>query len=106
MPNLLEGLGTWLLEHGSKHGISNQQVWWFLLESAEDPIRELVRVYITNPAWQKHFPDAMSPPGWKRLTHWLRERYSLDATGCDYQSHSPSRVRHESCSMPSLSGSK
>ena len=89
MPNLLERLGTWLFQHGRQHGISNQQVWWFLLESAEDPIRELVRVYITNPAWQKHFPDAMSPPGWKRLTHWLRERYGLDATGCDYQSHSP-----------------
>ena len=95
MPNLLEGLGTWLFQHGSKHGISNQQVWWFLLESAEDPIREFVRVYITNPAWQKHFPDAMSPPGWKRLTHWLRERYSLDATGCDYQSHSPLRPIEE-----------
>ena len=95
MPHLLEGLGTWLFQHGSKHGISNQQVWWFLLESAEDPIRELVRVYITNPAWQKHFPDAMSPPGWKRLTHWLRERYSLDATGCDYQSHSPLRPIEE-----------
>ena len=95
MPHLLEGLGTWLFQHGSKHGISNQQVWWFLLESAEDPIRELIRVYITNPAWQKHFPDAMSPPGWKRLTHWLRERYSLDATGCDYQSHSPLRPIEE-----------
>jgi len=91
MPHLLARLGTWLFQHGSEHGISDQQVWWFLLESAEDPIRELVRVYITNPAWQKHFPDAMSPPGWKRLTRWLRLRYSLDATGCDYQSHSPSR---------------
>ena len=95
MPNLLEGLGNWLFQHGSKHGISSHQVWWFLLESAEDPIRELVRVYITNPAWQKHLPDAMSPPGWKRLTHWLRERYSLDATGCDYQSHSPLRPLEE-----------
>jgi len=95
MPNLLEGLGTWLFQHGSKHGISNQQVWWFLVESAEDPIRELIRVYVTNPAWQKHFPDAMSPPGWKRLTHWLRERYSLDATGCDHQSHSPLRPIEE-----------
>ena len=66
-----------------------------LARNAEDPIRELVRVYITNPAWQKHFPDAMSPPGWKRLTHWLRERYSLDATGCDYQSHSPLRPIEE-----------
>ena len=91
MPNLLEGLGTWLLSHGGKHGISDLQVWWFLLESAEDPIRELVRVYLSNPSWQKHFPDALSPPGWKRFTHWLRERYRLDATGCDYQAHSPLR---------------
>ena len=56
---------------------------------------DCIRVYITNPAWQNHFPDAMSPPGWKRLTHWLRERYSLDATGCDYQSHSPLRPIEE-----------
>ena len=95
MPHLLEGLGTWLFQHGSKHGISSQQAWWFLLECAEDPIRELVRIYTTNPAWQKHFPDAMSPPGWKRLTWWLRERYRLDAIGCDYQSHSPLRPIEE-----------
>ena len=57
MPNLLEGLGTWLFQNGSKYGISDHHVWWFLLEEPEDPMRELIRVYLTNPAWQKHFPE-------------------------------------------------
>ena len=106
IPSLIKGLLFWLVEHGKQHGVTDRQVWWFLLESAEDPIRELVRVYMSNPDWQKYFPDAMSPTGWKRLTHWLRERYSLDVTGCDYQSRSPSGVRQETCSMPVLFGRK
>jgi glycosyltransferase involved in cell wall biosynthesis len=86
IPSFLSGLGTWLFENGSKYRISKLQAWWFLFECAEDPARELVRVYLTNPAWQKHFPDAMSRRGWKRLIHWVRERYRFDATFGDDQS--------------------
>ena len=91
IPSLLTGLLSWLVEHGKDHAIADRQIWWFLLESVEDPVRELVRVYDTNPVWQRHFPDPLSPLGWKRLTHWMRDRYGFDATGYDFQAYSPSR---------------
>jgi GT2 family glycosyltransferase/glycosyltransferase involved in cell wall biosynthesis len=85
IPSMLAGQGAWLFKNKSQYGISNLQIWWFLLETAEDPIRELVRVYLTNPAWQKLFPEAMSTPGWTRLARWLRQRYRLDVTAADTQ---------------------
>ena len=85
IPSLLTGLLSWLVEHKQEYGISDRHIWWFLLESLEDPIRELLRVYDTNPDWQKFFPDAFSPSGWKRLTHWIRDRYGFDATAYDVQ---------------------
>lgn len=88
MPHLLAGLGGWLLRHGAEHGVSEQQVWWFLLEAAEDPVGELVRVYLTNPGWQEHFPDAPGGSGWRRLTDWLRRRHGLDASACGHPSRS------------------
>ena len=98
LPSLLSGLLSWLAEHGKEHGISDRQIWWFLLESVEDPIRELVCTYNTNPVWQRHFPDAFDPLGWRRLTHWIRDRYGFDATGYDVQSYSPSRPFEETLS--------
>jgi GT2 family glycosyltransferase len=89
VPSLLTGLLSWLVEHKKEYGISDRHIWWFLLESLEDPVRELLQVYGTNPDWQKFFPDALSPPGWERLTHWIRDRYGFDASAYDFQWHTP-----------------
>jgi GT2 family glycosyltransferase len=109
IPSLMPGLLSWLVEHGKEHAISDRQIWWFLLESVEDPVRELIRVYDTNPVWQKHFPDPLSPLGWKRLTEWVRDRYGYDATGYEVQAHSPSKCPEElvdwSLVQPTASGS-
>jgi glycosyltransferase involved in cell wall biosynthesis len=92
--SLLGGLCTWLLEKGNKHGVSKRQVAWFILEVLEDPSRELWRVYITNPAWQKYFPEVLCLAEWERLLQWLRDRYGLVA-GHRIESELVGRVRGE-----------
>jgi GT2 family glycosyltransferase len=91
VPSLLAGLLFWLVENRKALDVSDRQIWWFLLESVEDPVRELMRVYDTNPVWQKHFPDPLSPPGWKRFTDWIRNRYGFDATACGCPEYMPSK---------------
>jgi hypothetical protein len=88
---MLPGLLSWLVQHRSEYGISDQQIWWFVLEAMEDPVQKLVRVYDTNPDWQKYFPDAFSPSGWKRFTRWVRDRYGFDVTAQDFQLSSAGR---------------
>jgi hypothetical protein len=99
IPSLLPGLLTWLVEHGKEVDISGPQIWWFLLESLEDPIREIFRVYDTNPVWQRHFPDLQSRAGWKRLALWIRDRYGFDATGYDPQACRPPRASAKTSSL-------
>ena len=100
IPSLLTGLLSWLVEHKKEYGISDRQIWWFLLESMEDPIRELLRVYATNPDWQKFFPDAFSPPGWKRLTQWIRDRYGFDASAYEIERPTPASPLEQAYSLP------
>jgi hypothetical protein len=57
--------------------------WWFLLESLEDPVRELLRIYNSNPVWRRHFPDAFILSGWERFSSWIRDRYGFDTTWYD-----------------------
>jgi hypothetical protein len=100
LPSLLKGLLSWLVEHGEEHAISHRQIWWFLLESVEDPVRELFQIYDTNPVWQRHFPDPRSAFGWARLTEWIRDRYGFDATGYDLRACSSPRPFEKSPSLP------
>jgi GT2 family glycosyltransferase len=85
LPSLLPGLLTWLVRHRKEHGIPDLQIWWFLLESVEDPIRDLTSVYRTSPDWQRHFPDAFQRTGWNRFARWVRDRYGFDATGHEFE---------------------
>jgi len=89
--SLLTGLLSWLATHG-KTMLSDRQIWWFVLESVEDPVRELVRVTKRTRCGQKHFPDAFSPTGWKRFAHWIRAA-TASTQQCTICLQIPSRSR-------------
>ena len=74
---------------------SNHAIWWFLLECAEDPERELIRTYKISACWQRFFPDALTPVGWGRFASWLETRHGIDARGLDYRAHSGLRAIEE-----------
>jgi GT2 family glycosyltransferase/glycosyltransferase involved in cell wall biosynthesis len=68
----------WLTAHGCREGLLRlEEVWWFLLECAEDPAREVVRSYELHPEWQRMFPDALTIFGREAFAHWLQERHGI-----------------------------
>ena len=53
-------------------------IWWFFLETAENPARELVQTFLFRPDWQKMFPDGVTIFGRVKLAKWLTQFYALD----------------------------
>ena len=79
----------WLIAEGrEQYEFSNPEIWWFLIECAEDPARELIRTYKISAWWQKFFPDALTPVGWQRFASWLESRHGIAAHSVDYRDHS------------------
>jgi GT2 family glycosyltransferase/glycosyltransferase involved in cell wall biosynthesis len=67
------GFFRWLLTHGQRlYGFRDEEIWWFLLQSAEDPVAELIFEYSISPAWQSAFPEAMTDLGWPRFYRWAQ----------------------------------
>jgi GT2 family glycosyltransferase/glycosyltransferase involved in cell wall biosynthesis len=79
----------WLISEGRNYyEFSDPAIWWFLIESAEDPDRELIRTYKVSKWWQRFFPDALTPLGWGRFANWLESRHGIAAQALDYRAHS------------------
>ena len=79
LPHARGGSMRWLATIGkTKYGLTDVSIWWFLLEAAEDPDRELAEAYRHSEHWWTHFPDALaSSDGWSWLAGWVRDRYGL-----------------------------
>ena len=74
----------WLVVHGTQEcELRQEQIWWFLQESEEDPLRELIHTYLITPEWQAFFPEAMSESGWPRFYQWVCRRYELEGIDGD-----------------------
>jgi glycosyltransferase involved in cell wall biosynthesis len=66
----------WLTTYGrTDQQVRDEEILWFLYESAEDLARGIALTYLINPAWQKDFPLALTSPGWTKFSRWIAERY-------------------------------
>ena len=80
LPAGRRGFLLWLAEDGTKeYALKPEEIWWFLLECAEDPAREMRLLYLLTPRWQQMFPDATTRFGQDRFGHWLRAMFVLKA---------------------------
>jgi GT2 family glycosyltransferase len=67
------GFVRWLLAEGQAiYRLRDEEIWWFLIQSAEDPLSELVHAYSITPVWQSAFPEAMTDLGWPRFYRWAQ----------------------------------
>lgn len=74
------GLLTWLFREGAaEYALKAEQIWWFALECAEDPARELLLTWHLMPAWQHLFPEAPSRFGRDRFARWLAAMFQPGA---------------------------
>src|SRR5262249_41638511 len=60
-----------------------EEIWWFFLECAENPGREIARTYLFTPNWQKRYPDGLTVFGQESLAAWLSETYHLNESAKD-----------------------
>jgi glycosyltransferase involved in cell wall biosynthesis len=73
-------LAQWFLRGGKDdHGLTDEDVWWFLQESAEDPYAGVVDTYLRTPEWQERFPAGLTVFDYAPLLDWVRGRYGLPA---------------------------
>lgn len=70
-------LAAWMLRHHEEGELRLEEVWWFLLQSAEDSAAELVQTYLFTPAWQQAHPYGLTPFGCDRLAAWIAVHHDL-----------------------------
>jgi len=67
----------WLTSYGrADQEARDEEILWFLYESAEQMEKGLALSYLVNPEWQKEFPLALTPSGWRAFCQSIAERYS------------------------------
>jgi glycosyltransferase involved in cell wall biosynthesis len=67
----------WLLRHRDESQLRLEEIWWLLLQCAEDPAGELVRTYLFTPTWQEAHPDGLTQFGRDQFASWLSDCYGL-----------------------------
>jgi glycosyltransferase involved in cell wall biosynthesis len=66
----------WLTSYGrADQAACDEEILWFLYESTEELEDGFALSYLVNPEWQKEFPLALTPRGWKAFRRSLAERY-------------------------------
>ena len=66
----------WLLGKGGKrHSFSDEQILWFLHQSAERIAAGVVETYLLRPEWQDQFPFALANSGQRDFLRWLRNSF-------------------------------
>ncbi len=74
----------WLLtERTTQPALGLENIWWFALECAEDPARELIATYRFTPEWQRIHPDGLTVFGRAKLADWLARSYRLEGDWLD-----------------------
>lgn len=74
------GFALWLLVVGrSMCGFRDEEIWWFLMQTAQDPVAELIYEYSITPVWQTAFPEALTDLGWARFYRWAQPRFLPNA---------------------------
>lgn len=66
----------WLFGKGrQQHSLTDEQILWFLHETAENLAMGIVETYLLNADWQQQFPFALVDEGQREFLQWLRRTF-------------------------------
>jgi glycosyltransferase involved in cell wall biosynthesis len=66
----------WLFGKGrEQHQFTDEQILWFLHDTATDLPRGIAETYLLSPDWQTRFPGGYAGPNEFRLLQWLRREF-------------------------------
>jgi GT2 family glycosyltransferase len=77
LPPGRRALAQRMLTHPEANALRREEVWWFLLQCAEDPAGALVSTYVLTPAWQEAHPDGLTVFGRDRFAGWLAAAFDV-----------------------------
>jgi len=77
LPEGAGGLLRWGVEHGRSEGFTLEEVWWILLQCAENPEREFWITYAFTPGWQQAGPAAETPFGDAAFREWVSRIFGI-----------------------------
>jgi glycosyltransferase involved in cell wall biosynthesis len=98
----------WLLFGArSAYELRDEEIWWFLFETAEDPYKGVAATYLRLPAWQQRFPCGLTAFGQGPFLAWLRKRYHirdgwLDGLDLSGYYHPVDQLRQHYAATPAL----
>ncbi|MDM0028703.1 glycosyltransferase family 4 protein [Variovorax saccharolyticus] len=75
-PAGMRGLVRWFMRCGQiENGLRTEEIWWLLLEAAQEPQRELMLAYSFTPQWQQLHPDGLGVFGRNAFASWFAVEY-------------------------------
>lgn len=75
-PAGIHGVFRWFMRCGMvENGLRLEEVWWLVLEAAQNPVRELMLAYDFTPAWQQQHPDGLTVFGREAFSSWFAVEY-------------------------------
>lgn len=63
--------------------VSLENLWWFLLSTAEQPAQGIVDTFCFTPIWQRLFPDGATVFGRRALADWLAASFGVISDWAD-----------------------
>ncbi|MGL6075130.1 MAG: glycosyltransferase family 4 protein [Fimbriiglobus sp.] len=84
--NYLQWFVNWGMPH---YEVDFESCLWALYEEDSVSDRGLVNIYLSNPAWQKDVPHALTRFGWNDFKAYLRDKYQLAGRWFDQATLTP-----------------
>ena len=83
-PAGMRGLLRWFMRCALvENGLRSEEIWWLVLEAAQDPERELMLAYSFDPAWQQRHPDGLTVFGREAFASWFAAEYGASGSWVD-----------------------
>ncbi len=77
LPEGRAALLVWQRTFGRGLPLRDEQLWWFLMETDEDPVAALTRTWRLMPEWQARHPLGLTIAGSADFASWLLDLYGL-----------------------------
>jgi glycosyltransferase involved in cell wall biosynthesis len=74
---------SWLFRRArSRYGLCDEEILWFLFETAEDSHGGLRATYLRTPEWQRQVPDPVYLPAWVRSHYGIEDDWLGQVDPC------------------------
>ena len=78
MPEGRNSFLQWLLTFGRSYSLRNEEIWWFLIITEEQPALTLNMTWLMLPEWQAKHPQGLTEKGCQAFSKWIETTYGIN----------------------------